>query len=397
LPPTFWAACTGGQYHDIKTMQSDEKGEFAFLQRYLAEGLKPDYWWIDAGWYPTRSNHWWDVGTWETDPKRFPRGIRSIANEVHARGMKLILWFEPERVAEGTWLAIHHPEWLLKRPNSPQGEKLLDLGNPAARRWLTDRVHNLIQEQGVDVYRHDFNCQPLDYWRKNDAPDRQGITEIKYLTGLLAYYDDLLRRNPRLLIDNCSSGGCRNDLDMLRRSIPLWRSDLWNDALGAQNVTHALSFWLPYHSTGSQIMDGYTVSSHLTTHYNAGWDVRKKDVDYGLLRHLLKKHQETAPYYTGDYYPLTSYSLEERVWMAWQFDRPDLGAGLVQVFRRPACPEETLRVKLQGLQAAARYTVSGREGLRPSDTDGKSLMENGLLLSVKDRPGALTITYKRKT
>jgi hypothetical protein len=73
--------------------------------------------------------------------------------------------------------------------------------------------------------------------------------------------------------------------------------------------------------------------------------------------------------------------------MAWQFDRPDLGAGLVQVFRRPACPEETLRVKLQGLQAAARYTVSGREGLRPSDTDGKSLMENGLLLSVKTGQG----------
>jgi len=62
----------------------------------------------------------------------------------------------------------------------------------------------VIREQGIDYYRHDFNVEPLIFWRANDAPDRQGVTEIKYVTGFLAFYDELLRRNPAMLIDNCA-------------------------------------------------------------------------------------------------------------------------------------------------------------------------------------------------
>ena len=66
---------------------------------------------------------------------------------------------------------------------------------------------------------------PLAYWRAADVPDRQGITEIRYVTGLLAYWDELRRRRPDMLIDTCASGGRRNDLETLRRAVPLWRSD----------------------------------------------------------------------------------------------------------------------------------------------------------------------------
>ncbi len=43
-------------------------------------------------------------------------------------------------------------------------------------------------------------------------------------------------------------------------------------------------------------------------------------------------------YMLGDYYPLTPYSLQRDQWIAWQFDRPDLGGGEVQAFRRPESP-----------------------------------------------------------
>ena len=38
----------------------------------------------------------------------------------------------------------------------------------------------------------------------------------------------------------------------------------------------------------------------------------------------------------GDYYPLTSYSLQPDHWIAWQFNRPETGDGVVQAFRRPS-------------------------------------------------------------
>src|SRR5207249_1757817 len=95
---------------------------------------------------------------------------RAITDHAHAKGVKSIVWFEPERVTGGTWLAEKHPEWLL-------GGTLLNLGNPDARAWLTDHIDKLLTEQGIDLYRQDYNIDPLGYWRGNDKEDRQGITE----------------------------------------------------------------------------------------------------------------------------------------------------------------------------------------------------------------------------
>ena len=165
-------------------VDANEENQLRPIDRWIEEKFGMDYWWMDAGWYPNK-NGWGDVGTWEVDAKRFPRGLRAISDYAHARGMKTVVWFEPERVTPGTWLYDKHPEWLL----GPDGKrKLLNLGNPDARQWLTDHVDKLITEQGIDLYRQDFNMDPLDYWRSADAPDRQGITENQArlrLPGLL--------------------------------------------------------------------------------------------------------------------------------------------------------------------------------------------------------------------
>ena len=56
---------------------------------------------------------WPQVGTWEVDAKRFPHGLRAISDHVHSKGVKTLVWFEPERVTADTWLAETHPEWVL--------------------------------------------------------------------------------------------------------------------------------------------------------------------------------------------------------------------------------------------------------------------------------------------
>ena len=47
-------------------------------------------------------------------PQRFPRGLRPISDHAHTKGLKTLLWFEPERVTPGTWLHEYHREWLLR-------------------------------------------------------------------------------------------------------------------------------------------------------------------------------------------------------------------------------------------------------------------------------------------
>jgi alpha-galactosidase len=135
---------------------ANEENQMQFINRYLEEQLKIDYWWMDAGWYLCDGN-WGRTGTWEVDTKRFPRGLRAISDHAHSKGIKTIVWFEPERVAPGTWLAENQPNWILGGKNGG----LLNLGNPEARQWLTDHVSKLITVQGIDLYRQDFNMDPL--------------------------------------------------------------------------------------------------------------------------------------------------------------------------------------------------------------------------------------------
>ncbi len=231
VPQPELFGCRSHLYNEM--VDANEENQKMCLDRYLDKGIAIGRWWMDAGWYPCEGVGWPKVGTWEVDTKRFPHGLRAISDYAHSKGVKTIVWFEPERVHPDTWLTKNHPEWILGGVNGG----LLNLGNPEARQWLTDHVDQLLTKEGIDLYRQDFNMDPLGYWRANDGEDRQGITEIRHVEGYLAYWDELRRRHPGMLIDSCASGGRRNDLETMRRAIPLWRTDYRCEPVGTQCCT----------------------------------------------------------------------------------------------------------------------------------------------------------------
>ncbi len=399
LPPPQFVASSSRQYDEM--IKANETNQTMFIDRYVEEGLKLDYWWMDAGWYVHDGRGWPHVGTWLVDSNRFPRGLRAVSDHAHTKGMKTLVWFEPERVVEGTWLARHHPEWVL---GGAKGG-LLNLGNDDARRWLIEHVDRQIAEQGIGLYRQDFNMDPLSFWRKNDAPDRQGITEIKHVTGYLAYWDELRRRHPDLLIDSCASGGRRNDLETMRRAVPLWRSDYAYEAVGHQSMTYGLSLWLPYHGTGTVAtrnasyygsgatpVEPYAFWSNTSPSLGCGFDLREK-LDYAAIRRLVGHWRQIAPNYYGDFYPLTPCSRDATAWIAWQFDRPEAKQGMVQVFRRHNSYFEAARLPLRGLKPEARYQVRNLEANGVTEASGRELMEQGLPISIEDKPGAAVFAY----
>ncbi len=157
-----------------------------------AARLGCDAYWFDAAWFPGGFPN--GVGNWTAKPAEFPKGLKPVGDACRQHDMRFVLWFEPERVHETSQIAKEHPEFV---HGGSQGG-LFKLDDPEARRWLTELLSSRISEYGVTVYRNDFNMDPLDYWRKNDAPDRQGITEIRYIEGLYAMWDELLARNPGL-------------------------------------------------------------------------------------------------------------------------------------------------------------------------------------------------------
>ncbi len=403
LPQPQLLASSSRQYDEM--INANEKNQIMFIDRYLEENIKLDYWWMDAGWYDHHGGGWPRVGTWEVDKARFPNGLLAVSDHAHEKGLKVLLWFEPERVTGGTWLTKNHPEWVL----GGAGGGLLNLGDDEARKWLTEHIDKLLKEQGIDLYRQDFNMDPLGYWRKNDAPDRQGITEIRHITGYLAYWDELLKRHPNMLIDSCASGGRRNDLETMRRAAPLWRSDYAFEATGHQCMMYGLSMWLPYHGTGTVFTRNasYYGSGHTPVEPYAFWsnagqstgcaiDIRLKDLDYDAIRRLIAQWRQISANYYGDFYPLTSWTRDNTVWMAWQFDRPEVGEGMVQVFRRHESFYESARVKLQGLDPKADYLITNLDAGANQRCNGRELLNDGLHITIAEKPGVATFTYKKQ-
>ncbi|MGA7702155.1 MAG: alpha-galactosidase [Thermoguttaceae bacterium] len=401
-PAPMLEAYLGGAYEEM--YKSDEAAHFTWFNRYLEERIKLDYWWLDAGWYKCDPDGWPKVGTWEVDKRRFPRGLRAVTDYVHSKGIKTLLWFEPERVAAGTWLTENHPEWVL---GGKQGG-LLNFGNPDVLTWITNRVDKVLVDEGIDLYRQDFNMDPLGYWRAADAPDRQGITEIRHVTNLLAYWDELRRRHPDMLIDECASGGRRNDLEMMRRAVPLWRSDKTMEPIGQQTMTYGLSMWIPFFGTGTVAwseatyfvtgktpIESYGFWCSACPSLNLLFDIRERGLDYDKVRHLTAQWREVMPYYYGDYYPLTSANRDNGVWIAWQFDRPQQGDGIVQVFRRTESIYESARLRLRGLEPEAKYRITRFDQPGETEMSGKELSEKGLPVSMTERPGAAIIKYRR--
>jgi alpha-galactosidase len=390
------AANSSAYFHEM--VHADAASQLAFIDRYREENIPLDYWWMDAGWYEHRGRWQEPATSWRLDRKRFPQGLREVTDHGRKFGLKSVVWFEPERIMPSNELFQEHPDWLIRNPTPFLISRLLYLGNPVARDWLINQVSSLITSEGIDVYRQDFNIvEPLNIWRGNDAPDRQGITENHHVTGYLAVYDELLRRHPGLLIDNCAGGGSRNDLESMRRSVPFWRSDYAFDPASNQNQTLGLALWLPYQGTATHPdqWSRYDLRSHFATPLiNLSWDVRDRTLPYDVFRQAVRDWRTAAENYFGDFYPLTPSTVVDEAWLAWQFHRPEAGRGVIQAFRREKADEPTLRVKLRGLDPAAQYRITDLDHPDAARTiAGQELMATGLTITLNDRPAAAIVTY----
>ena len=378
-----------------------EKFAIALVERYQRFGILPEVFWLDAGWYTgcgwdKKNGEWWqNVGNWTVDKDRFPNGLKPVADAVHQTGSKFMVWFEPERVMKGTQIYREHPEWLLKTlPESDNS--LFNLGNIEACKWLTNYIGDLIQHEGIDYYRQDFNFDPYPYWVANDKPDRIGISEIRHIEGLYAFWDRLLERFPNLLIDNCASGGRRLDLETTSRSAPLWRTDYqYGEPTGYQCHTFGLNYYLPIHGTAIYKTDSYTYRSGLNAAAVMNWEVTGRESEpIPAIQKRIKDFKDLRPYFYGDYYPLTESlnNQDENNWLAYQMNRPSSGDGIIIAFRRKDCNQETITVKPGGLDKTSEYEINMLDYGLKITRKGSELMD-GFDLTIPQKPSSLLVSY----
>ncbi len=349
-----------------------------------------DYAWVDAGWYPLRNNWSDSVGNWYADPARFPDGFGEISELLEERGMGLLLWYEIERCCKDTATyneCIKHDGWLILNPDNDEAN-VVNFANEECFKYITDFMLESLRYNGVKCFRMDSNFTPLPRWEQADKQwedGRKGITENRYVTNLYRFFDTLLEEIPGLTIDNCASGGKRLDIEMARRSIPLWRSDyncmdgnggVKPDILQAtQAQTYGISFWYPYNGTCAYLTGEYAVRTNIIS--------CSQLLDYYDIR----KHM------FGNYYPLACGMLDTEKYLAMQFDT-EAKEGMALIYKRENVKENTYHLVLNGLESDTLYEVYDYDfPENKSQKTGKQLMTEGMDITINDTPKAVIVLY----
>ena len=245
----------------------------------------------------------------------------------------------------------------------------------------------------------------MDFWKEFDEPERKGMAEIRYIEGEYAFLDELRTRFPDLLIDNCSSGGRRLDLEMMRRSIPLWASDMqcFPDYLSERNLqlVHGLSYWLPQFAFGTQNHEGDTY--HFRATMAAGINVNlfsyeretiANNYPYQWLRDRLNEYHRAKRYFAGDFYPLMPFDNTFTFWTASQYHRPDLGEGLIEVFRKSESPIERICLEPQGFDAETKYEFEYADSGNCFTMTGQELKAQGFPVEIPNKRESRLFFYR---
>lgn len=359
--------------------------------------------WIDAGWYgqcekcdDSFEGDWrYHTGDWTINHRVHPDDFTAVRDELAKKNMNIMLWFESERTTMIPPIVREHPDWLLYNPKDPDNA-IVNYGHPQAWQYTFDYLADYIERLNITCFRQDFNVDLTGFFEHSDAPDRRGITEIKHITGMYALWEALLKKFPGLVIDNCSSGGRRIDIETVRRTIPFFRTD-YQCAVNAtaeviQQDNIGIASLLPYQGCSTHIAGSrYDLRSIYTSSFGCSmYSTIHEDMTEEELRELedgLREYQSIRRYFIEDFYNLGSSVWDLSAWTVWQYHDPKDDTGILMAFRRSESPFDNMPVALRGL-AGKSYEMTNLDS-------GKTELSDGTLrVKLPEKRSSVIYTYR---
>ena len=178
---------------------------------------------LDDGWFGQRNDDTSSLGDWKVDRKKLPHGLEGLSKYVHKLGMKFGLWFEPEMISPDSDLYRAHPDFAIQdglhEPSLGRHQLNLDLTKKEVRDYIVETVSGVLLSAPIDFVKWDYNRNI------SDLPVSSGEFFHDYILGLYEVTKRLTERFPKILFENCASGGNRCDLGMLSYFPQTWVSD----------------------------------------------------------------------------------------------------------------------------------------------------------------------------
>jgi alpha-galactosidase len=360
---------------------------------------------LDAGWFgeSDAGATWTDYrGDWDrVNAVRFPSGIRSLSDAVHERGLLFGLWCEIEGLGERASLLQSRPELVAMRDGEPLG--YVCLGCPEARHWAVATLERLIAGYRCDWIKLDFNLDPGAGCNRIDHGHGPGDGLFAHYRGYYSVLSDLRTRHPEVVLENCSSGGLRNDLGIMRQTHVTFLSDpdwpehnlqvFWGATLMLAPevcLQWGLSEWLTPHPHQTFDPHDPTLQPHQVDYRirtallgAAGFSLRLPDLPDWIAARIAfhaRLYQDSIRRFVRDgvLYRLTGQPRGDgqgERWCAFQFSLP--GEHLLLIFRLPGAPRERTMFP-QGLRAGVRYQFRMVGDEQERWCRGDDLMTEGL-------------------
>lgn len=377
------------------------------LEKMFEEKVKVDFRWFDAGWYiapdltSPESNWWGTVGTWVLDENKWPGDtFRQSTDFARENGMKTLMWFEPERITDIKNMVKnfgYNPDWAII-VNENTRVITNNIGNDECRKWTTDRICKVLRENRVEMYREDNNSDPAMLWKfldKQEGENREGITECKFIDAHYKMWDDIIECTKSYggcaYVDSCASGGGRNDIESMRRGIPLLRSDADRTSTALRlSMTTAFNKWIPCCGANTKekkgeldttgVSDTFVWRCSYLPFLNVDSQfVQDPNQNFDILRFGLNEWKEINRYLLKDFYTLTPWRNQFDTFNFTSFAYFDENEqrGVLFAFRQENCEPSTLNLRLPWEKAT----------LTDKDT--------GEVIAVNDHSVSLTIPTKR--
>ncbi len=336
---------------------------------------------MDDGWFGNRFDDNRALGDWFVNEEKLPGGLKHLVDEVNKLGLQFGIWMEPEMISPDSELYRAHPDWAIAVPGRTAGlcrnQYVLDLTRSEVLEYVWSRIEAILSSANIAYVKWDMNRQLADL---GSLCSRQGELYHRYVLAVYELQERLCRRFPHLLLENCSGGGARFDPGMLYYSPQIWCSDD-TDAIERLKIQEGTALIYPLCSMGAHVSDcpNHTVGrvtpfetrGHVALAGTFGYElditkISQADRDR-IPQQVALYHRYNDLVREGDYYRLASYS-ENGEYDCWQVAAKDGSQVLVtfvQVLGRPNY--HSRRVKLQGLEPAARYRIAGKEAVYGGD------------------------------
>ncbi|MEU6404294.1 alpha-galactosidase [Streptomyces sp. NPDC046985] len=226
---------------EATSFEVDEDNQRALARR--AADLGVELFVVDDGWFGARDDDRAGLGDWTPHLRRFPRGLRPLADEVHRLGMAFGLWVEPEMVNPDSDLYRERPDWVLHLPDRPatrlRNQLVLDFSRQEVTDWAYEWLRRTVRENAVDFVKWDFNRSFTEAAAHAGGRDARRVY-VEHARGVHRVLDRLRADVPHLRVEACAGGGGRTDLGVLSRTDQVWTSDN-TDAVDRLTIQHGFS------------------------------------------------------------------------------------------------------------------------------------------------------------